>query len=615
MGGLIGQILPLSQVENCSATGAVSGQTNVGGLIGTAESTAITHCYSSGQVDGTTDVGGFCGYADYIYQDPNIVIGCYWDTTSSQQPGSALGTGMDTAAMQTQSTFTDAGWDFVGETQNGRIDDWAMPAGGGYPVLWYQLPTAPPLPSFAGGSGTQTAPYQIATVDQLNSIGHNTRLMDKHFRLVNDLDLAGQPYTMIANGAYAFMGSFDGNSHTIRNISISTPVCYSNMGFIGGIYTGRVFDLTLQNMSLQVEYSQNVGSVVGLNRSGRVENCHSQNVDVYGQWPVGGLVGINYWHASVSNCSVIGSVAESNILNMLSSGVGGLVGENSWWSTIEKSGANISISGGDMLGGLVGNNAIYAELTDCYAIGTITTTDDYAGGLAGRSIGGNAFTRCYAACEIVAPAEAIRTGCIAGSESSGTYTDCFWDNQINPDLPGFGYMRESTVLIDTVDETTANMQTASTYQSQGWDFESVWDMRCEGMNYPRLKSDPILPGDFVCPEGVEVNDLMILTDEWLAQTMSADIAPDGGDGMVDLLDWSRLAAAWYTNPNNPEYDAVCNLEPIEAVINEGDLAVFADQWLSRSAQQADIAPLDAPDGRIDMLDYCALAENWMLGTD
>ena len=521
--------------------------------------------------------------------------------------------------MQSQTTFTEAGWDFVGETQNGRIDDWAMPSGGGYPVLWYRLSTAPPLPSFAGGNGTESDPYQIATIQQLNSIGHNSRLLDKHFRLVNDLDLAGQPYTMIANGAYAFMGSFDGNSHTIRNISISTPVCYSNMGFMGGVYTDHVFDVILQNMSLQVEYAQNVGSLVGLNRSGRIENCHSQNADVLGQWPVGGLVGINYWHASVSKCSVIGSVAESNILNMLSSGVGGLVGENSWWSTIESCGANVTVFGGDMLGGLVGNNVIFGQLTDCYAIGTITTTDDYAGGLAGRTIGTNDFRRCYAACEITAPLEAQRIGAIAGSEQSGTYTDCFWDDQINPGLPGFGYTRESTVLIDTLGETTVNMQAVSTYLAEGWDFDNVWDMRCEGMNYPRLQSEPMLPGDFVCPEGVELNDLVVFYDEWLAEVMSltADMAPAGGDGKVDLTDWAHLANAWMSSTGQAGWDADCDIAPEtpDGQINELDLSEFSGQWLYRSARYADIAPASAPDGRVDLLDYSLFSENWQIGTD
>jgi hypothetical protein len=163
------------------------------------------------------------------------------------------------------------------------------------------------------------------------------------------------------------------------------------------------------------------------------------------------------------------------------------------------------------------------------------------------------------------------------------------------------------------------MQAESTYLAQGWDFESVWNMRCEGVNYPRLQSEPILPGDFVCPEGVEINDLMILTDEWLANVLdlTADMAPSGGDGKVDLTDWAHLANAWMSSTGQAGWDADCDIAPEtpDGQINELDLTEFAGQWLYRSARFADIAPASAHDGRVDLLDYSLFSENWLLGTD
>jgi hypothetical protein len=52
---------------------------------------------------------------------------------------SAGGTGKTTAQMQTQSTFTDAGWDFVWETTNGTADIWAICEGVSYPKLAWQF--------------------------------------------------------------------------------------------------------------------------------------------------------------------------------------------------------------------------------------------------------------------------------------------------------------------------------------------------------------------------------------------------------------------------------------------------------------------------------------------
>jgi len=42
--------------------------------------------------------------------------------------------------MQTRSTFTDAGWDFVGEVVNGPNDIWDICDGMNYPKLVWQIP-------------------------------------------------------------------------------------------------------------------------------------------------------------------------------------------------------------------------------------------------------------------------------------------------------------------------------------------------------------------------------------------------------------------------------------------------------------------------------------------
>ncbi|MBN2132483.1 MAG: hypothetical protein JW741_23475 [Sedimentisphaerales bacterium] len=51
---------------------------------------------------------------------------------------SAGGTGLTTAEMQIAATFLAAGWDFVGETENGPNDVWTMPEGD-YPRLAWEL--------------------------------------------------------------------------------------------------------------------------------------------------------------------------------------------------------------------------------------------------------------------------------------------------------------------------------------------------------------------------------------------------------------------------------------------------------------------------------------------
>ncbi len=98
MGINYGYIYPAS-VSNCYSAGVVSGDGRIGGLVGGHLFGTYTGCFWDTDIN--PDVNGF-GNA---YDDPNV-------------------TGKTTAEMQTQSTFTDAGWDFIGESTNGTEDIW-----------------------------------------------------------------------------------------------------------------------------------------------------------------------------------------------------------------------------------------------------------------------------------------------------------------------------------------------------------------------------------------------------------------------------------------------------------------------------------------------------------
>jgi hypothetical protein len=53
-------------------------------------------------------------------------------------------------------------------------------------------------------------------------------------------------------------------------------------------------------------------------------------------------------------------------------------------------------------------------------------------------------------------------------------------------------------------------------------------------------------GDINRDGSVDSVDLGILVDQWLGapSSPSADIAPDGGDGIVNFLDYAVLAGHW-----------------------------------------------------------------------
>jgi len=131
VGGLVGDNHE-GTISNCYSTGGVSGNNSVGGLVGSNSGTII-NCYSTGNVSGTGWlVGGLVGYNWQVH-----VNNSFWDIETSGQTTSAGGTGLATEQMQTMSTFTDAGWDFVGETVNGIEDIWFIPQQD-YPHLWWE---------------------------------------------------------------------------------------------------------------------------------------------------------------------------------------------------------------------------------------------------------------------------------------------------------------------------------------------------------------------------------------------------------------------------------------------------------------------------------------------
>ena len=118
VGGLVG--VNYGTVTNCYATGAVTGDVRVGGLVGYNVGGTVTNCYATGAVAGNTEVGGLVGANFY-----GTVTASYYDTQTTGQSDTGKGEPRTTAAMYQQATFT--GWDFT--------DVWAIVEGVSYPTL------------------------------------------------------------------------------------------------------------------------------------------------------------------------------------------------------------------------------------------------------------------------------------------------------------------------------------------------------------------------------------------------------------------------------------------------------------------------------------------------
>jgi len=447
VGGLIGY--NIGKLYDGFAAGTVSGTYRVGGLIGRNNSFdgnigEVWRCYSVGAVTGgagMSSVGGLVGL------NLATLSGCFWDTqTCGQSKGIGDGdpagaAGKTTAEMQIQTTFTDAGWDFVGESINGTDDFWEMPPPPGYPLLAWPEPDSLALyiPGIAG-SGTAADPYLISTPEEWNAVGACSRDWSRNFRLTADIDMSaftGTQYHIPGNAFASFCGHLDGQDYAIHDLTYAAAEAKNDVGLLGRILGAFIRDLDVVDANLSTA-GDCVGILAGSN-AGILMNCRTTGT-VSGSSFVGGLAGKNLGKiqdcsssaavASAAECAggligfnngpVIAGYAEGSVSG--GSSVGGLIGENR--TAIQNAAALGSVTASSInAGGLIGANS--AALSNASAAGSVTSSSDSAGGLIGSNSA--ALVNCRALGDVsgasrVGGLVGNNTGPLANGFASGTVT-------------------------------------------------------------------------------------------------------------------------------------------------------------------------------------------------
>ena len=305
---------------------------------------------------------------------------------------------------------------------------------------------------FAGGTGTASDPYQIATADQLNEV-RNHLDADIYFELTTDIDLSSyanwEPIgTTNQNIVHLFVVNINGNGYTITNLKIDQQGYYIGLfGAIGGIMTNMILK------DIDVKGGTYVGGLVGYNL-GTISNSYATG-SVEGDSTAGGLVGYN--SRTISNSYAAGSV--TGYRNM-----GGLVGYND--GTISNSYTTGSVSGFAYMGGLVSENE--GTISNSYATGSVSG-DQFVGGLIGYTRFG-IINNSYA------------TGSVSGNRYVG---GLLGDNNSYGVINYSFYDSNTTGQSDTgngTGKTTEEMQVPSTFSD--WNFSEDWYMLSG--QYPKL---------------------------------------------------------------------------------------------------------------------------------
>ena len=238
------------------------------------------------------------------------------------------------------------------------------------------------LTSTAGGDGDASGCVRVASRVDSN------RTPCYGYELTADISLASYSNwvpigTCVANIVcpISFSGVFDGNNHSISNLTIAISSVSYGVGLFGSITSAAILrNLTLMNVTISSTSSGNdFGSLVGYGRGASILDVRAVNVtiDAADVGAVGGLFGDGQ-SSTVSSSSVVAhSISGSN-------SVGGLMG---WGqsSTISSSPvvAN-SISGGSFyVGGLLGWGQSSTVSSSSVVAHSISGSGDYVGGLLG----------------------------------------------------------------------------------------------------------------------------------------------------------------------------------------------------------------------------------------
>lgn len=292
------------------------------------------------------------------------------------------------------------------------------------------LPTA----AFAvDDEGTAAAPekFVIKTVEDLQTFadavnkGDYDGKTDAVVTLDADLDLAGIAWIPMGDTSHDFAGTFDGQGHTISNLTIGTadaPITGELAGFFG-VVEGTVKNLFLDEVSVNANVGYYVGGLAAY-AVGPIENCHITKLDMDAAASgVGGLIGYATSGNSIYGCSVSGEIAVKSGCQ----GVGGFIGSMGKNAQITYSGATVAVTApkerstnaGGFIGRGSGERDARAIVKNCYSKGAVTG-GAYAGGFTG-SMAGMDIQNCYATGNVTDAFVGMTS--FAGTNSVASYLD------------------------------------------------------------------------------------------------------------------------------------------------------------------------------------------------
>ena len=394
-GGIVG--INDRSVSNCYNTGAISGST-AGGIVG--EGWMPSYCYNVGIVNADYYCGGILGYFPSSYSGGSDGSNCYYLDNVTYGVGyiskADLTIKLSSSQMTQKESFEKL--DFATIWKYDTSNNYH------YPVIKNKIDYSS---FFAGGDGTETAPFEISNTEELNNITKDT---SAYYKLTCNIVFTDSDYDeggLFSSGwiPFVFSGVFDGCGYSIINLRVSTvaktihtATTVFNCGTpsLFSINNGTIKNLTIEDARYSINAGVYNGGVVCAENNGTITNCHSKNcLVVFNSCNhFGGIVGDN--KGTIQNCTSENTIT----LDSKAGEIGGIASNNSG-NIIGCTNRTAIISAGSdysTTGGIVATNS--GKIIQCRNLASISTTSTYqnrsaySGGIVGSMSAGE-ITECY----------------------------------------------------------------------------------------------------------------------------------------------------------------------------------------------------------------------------
>ena len=500
-GGLFGQQTANGTIHSSHSSAAVTGQANVGGLVGYASagtSASITNSYSTGTVTrssgAATTIGGLIGAvasgftASASYFD-STTSGCVSGGTAGCTT-SAGGTGVSartTTQLQSPTGYTGiyAAWNANIDGVPGADDPWDFAGSSAYPALIYHL---------TDYDSDEDNYIEVSNLAQLNIIRHD---LDGNGapasgqetayaaafpnRITSTTKRMGCPGTCTGYELTANL-DFDENGDGQITADDSTywngGAGWAPIGSDSSISDRYQADFngngyTINNLFINRGNSSDVGMFGSTHNTSRIESLGVTNANVRAQNYVAILVGSLY--GDIVACYATGAVTGTgrgtnpNTDRGLVGALTGYAGHTNRAATVSSSYSHASVTGYTGVGGLVGYGW-NVNVTNSYATGAITRSSSGPIGFGGLIGWLNLGSVTTSYCDTDTGGES-RCGVMQGPTSAG--------------LPVAGAIGKTTAELKTPTAYTGIYSTWTGYKNGVAGDDLPWDFGTSS-DYPTL---------------------------------------------------------------------------------------------------------------------------------